>query len=58
MPPNNNDPTNDDPNPNYPIELSTVVLLAIGSVGLPTGTIVAVKKVRFSKKAKKNALNN
>jgi len=57
-PPCNNDPTNDDVNPNYPIELSTVVLLAIGSVGLPTGTIVALKKVRFSKKAKKSVLNN
>ncbi len=53
-----NDPLNDDPNPNYPIETSTVVLLAIGSVGVPTGTIVALKKVRFAKKTKKSALKN
>jgi len=58
MPPYNNDPPNDDPNLNYLIETSTIALLTIGSIGVPAGTIVAFKKVRFAKKAKKSALNN
>lgn len=56
--PPNYDPPNDDTNPNYPIEMSTVVLLAIGSISVPTGTIVALKMIRFTKKIKKSALNN
>ena len=57
-PSSDNNPPNNDPTPNYQIKASTVVLLAIGSVGLPTGTIIALKKVRFAKKAKKSTLNN
>jgi len=56
--PPNNDPINDDPNSNYIIETSTIALLAIGSIGVPAGTIVALRKVRFAKKTKKSALNN
>jgi hypothetical protein len=56
--PPNNDPPIDDPNPNYPIEMGTVLLFAIGSIGVPTGTILAFKKVKFAKKAKERALNN
>ena len=58
MPPYTNDPPNNDPNRNYLIETSTIALLAIGSIGVPAGTIVALKKVRFAKKAKRSALNN